>query len=55
MFLVRWMYGERPRVYKLKQPRRPRSWRFKGGLAVTDTSLVDALEKAQRMSVVRPV
>jgi hypothetical protein len=50
-YLVRLEVGLcRPRVFLVPGRIEPRSWRFAGGVAVTDYSLSDALLKAHEMA-----
>ena len=46
--LVRWKFGEQYRIFKVPGVKKG-SWRFKGGVCVTDRSQSDALMVALKM------
>lgn len=48
-WLVRWLLGQKPQVIPLPGDQQKRSWRFPGGVAVTDPSSSDALVVAAKM------
>lgn len=48
-WLVKWVMGEKARVTPLPGDQVKRSWRFPGGVAVTDPRLSDALMEAEKM------